>query len=103
MADKPITIQDVTDYLGIDETDAKIERNIVRAIDAADAFLKGAIADNYPVGDPRVKEIALCVVADIYDERGLISSVSGNVRRLVNDFSWQLKLELRRATDGENV
>ena len=103
MADKPITLQNVTDYLGIDEIDDKIERNIVRAIDAADAFLKGAIADNYPVDDPRVKEIALCVVADIYDERGLLSTVSGNVRKLVTDFSWQLKLELRRAANGENV
>ena len=89
------TFQDVLDYLGYDYADDMIKRNIERSIKVADSYLKGSIGKNYPLDDPRAKELALIVISDLYDNRGITEKVSGNVRRLVDDFSLQLRLESR--------
>lgn len=91
-----VTVDDVKAYLGIDYVDDMVNANIERAINTADAYLKGSIGSDYPVDDPRAKELALIIISDLYDNRGLQSTVSGNTRRLVNDLSLQLRLELRR-------
>lgn len=91
-----VTMDDVKAYLGIDYADDMVNSNIERAINTADAYLKGSIGSNYPVDDPRAKELALIIISDLYDNRGLQSTISGNTRRLVNDLSLQLRLELRR-------
>jgi hypothetical protein len=94
-----VSVDEVKDYLGIDYADEVVERNINRAIKTADAYLKGSIGENYPTDDPRAKELALIIISDLYDNRGLNSTVSGNTRRLVDDLSLQLRLELRRAVE----
>ena len=93
-----VSVDEVKDNLGIDYADEMVERNINRAIKTADAYLKGSIGENYPTDDPRAKELALIIISDLYDNRGFSSTVSGNTRRLVDDLSLQLRLELRRAT-----
>ena len=90
------TTKEVLAYLGIDYADDMVTCNVERAIKTADAYLKGAVGENYPTDDPRAKELALIFIADLYDNRGMIEKVSGNVRRLVDDFMLQLRLELRR-------
>lgn len=94
-----ISIQDVKDELGIDYADEMVERNISRMINSADSYLKGSIGDNYPRNDPRVIELALLIVSDLYDNRELGDKVSGNVRRFVNDVSMQLRAELSRRSE----
>ena len=94
-----VSVDEVLAYLGIDYSDDMVNINIERAIKTADAYLKGSIGENYPVQDPRSKELALLLVADLYDNRGLTSTVSGNTRRLVEDLSLQLRLELRRGSN----
>ena len=94
-----VSVDEVLAYLGIDYADDMVMTNISRAIKTADAYLKGSIGENYPVKDPRSKELALLLVADLYDNRGLTSTVSGNTRRLVEDLSLQLRLELRRGSN----
>ena len=89
------TIEEVLDYLGYDYSDDMVDKNIERCIKTADAYLKGSIGKNYPTEDPRVKELALIFISDLYDNRGMIDKVAGNVRRLVDDMSLQLRLELR--------
>lgn len=89
------TTEEVLAYLGIDYADEMINKNIERSISVADAYLKGSIGENYPTDDPRVKELALIFISDLYDNRGMIEKVAGNVRRLVDDMSLQLRLELR--------
>lgn len=89
------TVDEVLKYLGIDYADEMVTANIERSIKTADAYLKGSIGKNYPTDDPRAKELALIFIADLYDNRGIVEKVSGNVRRLVDDFSLQLRLELR--------
>lgn len=90
------SVQDVLDYLGIDYPDNMVTKNIERAIKTADAYLKGAVGENYPAEDPRAKELALIFIADLYENRCMIEKVSGNVRKLVNDSMLQLQLEARR-------
>ena len=94
-----VTVEDVKAYLGIDYADDMVNANIERAINTADAYLKGSIGSDYPVDDPRAKELALIIISDLYDNRGLQSTVSGNTRRLVDDLSLQLRLELRRRSN----
>lgn len=99
MADTVVQVQDVLDYLGIDYTDSMVTNNVNRAISTADAYLKGAVGANYPIEDPRAKELALIFIADLYDNRGMLEKTSTNVRRLVDDFLLQLRLELRRGSN----
>lgn len=94
-----VSVDEVKDNLGIDYADEMVERNINRAIKTADAYLKGSIGKNYPTDDPRAKELALIIISDLYDNRGFNSTVSGNTRRLVDDLSLQLRLELRRGSN----
>lgn len=95
-----VTIDEVLAYLGIDYADDMVTKNINRIIKTADSYLKGSIGKNYPAEDPRAKEIALIVISDLYDNRGMSENVSYRTRQLVNDFSLQLRLDLRGA--GEN-
>lgn len=94
-----VSVDEVLAYLGIDYSDDMVTTNIERAIKTADAYLKGSIGENYPIEDPKSKELALLLVADLYDNRGLTSTVSGNTRKLVEDLSLQLRLELRRGSN----
>ena len=94
-----VSVNEVEDYLGIDYADETVRRNIDRAIKTADAYLKGSIGEGYPSEDPRAKELALIIISDLYDNRGINSTVSGNTRRLVDDLSLQLRLELRRGSN----
>ena len=95
---KVVSVDEVLAYLGIDYSDEMVNANIERAIKTADAHLKGSIGKAYPVDDPRSKELALIIISDLYDKRGLNDTVSGNTRRLVDDLSLQLRLELRRGS-----
>jgi len=98
------TLEEVLAYLGIDYADDMVKTNINRCIKTADSYLKGSIGVNYPTEDPRVKELALIFIGDLYDNRGMIEKVAGNVRRLVDDMSLQLKLELSRSSsESEEV
>ena len=95
-----VTVDEALAYLGIDYADVMVRSNIERTIKTADAFLKGSVGKDYPVDDPRSKELALIIISDLYDKRGMDSTVSGNTRRLVEDLSLQLRLELRRGSNG---
>ena len=98
-----ITTEDVRDYVGIDYTDEVIIKNINHAIITADAYLTGSLGEGYPVEDPRVQTLALFIVAELYDNRGIIESLSGNTRKLVNDLEWQIRLEMRRSRNDSTV
>ena len=90
------TLEEVKAYLGIDYADDMVNKNVERSIATADFYLRGSIGENYPEDDPRVKELALIFISDLYDNRGMIEKVAGNVRRLVDDMILQLKVELSR-------
>lgn len=89
-----VSVNEVLAYLGIDYEDDMTIKNVERTIKTADAYLKGSIGRDYPVNDPRAKELALIIISDLYDNRGIQSTISGNTRKLVDDLSLQLRLEL---------
>ena len=98
-----LSMTEIYDYLSIDYIDARTIRVLTRTLGVADKYLRGAIGENYPKDDERAKEIALIVIDDLYSNRGLNDKVSGTTRRLVEDFSLQLKLELRRKNESTTV
>lgn len=103
--DKPIVcMEDVFAYCGIDYLDEATERNITRYMHTAERFIAGSIGDKFPRDDPRVQDIALMIINDLYENRGILAATtSGNARKLLNDFSLQLRLEMRRAKNEQTV
>lgn len=91
-----VTIEDVKVYLGIDYADEGINNRLDNLIKVADKFLESSIGTNYDKNDYRAEELALIVISDLYDNHDLNDKVSGNIRRLVEDFSLQLRMEMRR-------
>lgn len=96
-----LTMEEITDYIGIDYSDERTTRVLTRTLKTAVSYLKGSIGEDYPVDDPRAKELALIVIDDLYNNHDLTDKVAGNTRRLVEDFSLQLKLELRRKKENK--
>lgn len=92
-----VTIEEVKDYIGIDYVDDMTTRNLERVMKAADMMLVGAIGTNYPKDDPRAVELFLVICNELYSKREMTDKVSGNTRRLIDDFQMQLRLEMRRS------
>ena len=96
-----ITIDDLKNYLGIDYVDDMITSNLERSLKTADAFLMGSIGINYPKDDARAEELTLVVAGELYENRGMMlsGSVSNTTRKMVDDLSLQLRLELGRGNN----
>lgn len=88
------TEQEVKDYLGIDFDDNVSNMNIMRYIDVAESYLKGAI-DNLPKDDERVKQLALFIIEDLYDRGNYSVKENNTLEKLKNDFIMQLQCEGR--------
>ena len=102
-----VTQTEALQHLGIDYEDAAVTANVGRALKAAERTLAGAVGeglDEYLPDDPRVVELTLIYLDDLYSDRGVVSSkVSNATRRLVADMEQQLRLELRRAKEAAGV
>lgn len=96
-----INLTDVLDYMHIDYADDVVKRNIQNAIKSADSYLKGSLGEGYPVDDPRCQELIKIIASEFYDNRGMTETTPGNVRKLVSDLSWQIRLEMRRTVKNE--
>lgn len=90
-----LTKQNVYDYLGIDFEDEATERTIELLMDAANYHMAASLGQGYPRDDSRVKTMMLMIIADLYDNRELSDKTAGAVRRLMQDFSLQVRLEMR--------
>ena len=95
-----ITLDEAKQYLGIDIVDAYVEGNVSRAIRFADAYLQAAVGKDYDDTDPKAKELALMLVDDVYNNRGITSGPSNNYRRLFNDLCEQLRRDLQGGDNG---
>lgn len=93
------TLEETLQYLGIDYVDDVITANVERAMRTAVATLHGSVGedvDKLMPDDPRVKELVLLYLDDLYSNRGLSNKAIGSYRRLISDMEWQLRLELRQ-------
>lgn len=100
------TIEDALLYLGIDYTDDVVSANVRRALNTAQKTVQGAVGedvDAYLPDDPRVTELVLIYLEDLYSQRGVAAKVSGATRRLVADMELQLRLELATAKGVDNA
>lgn len=96
------TLEEALQYLGIDYDDDMVKANVNRALSTAQQVLYSAVGRDveiYLPNDPRIKELVLIYLDDLYSERGASAKVSGAVRRLVFDMELQLRLELRQAKE----
>lgn len=90
-----ITFDEAKAYPRIDVADENDERMLKLAIGAAESWMISAVGIGYDEDDPKAKELALMVMADLYDNRTTTEISQYNVRRLFNDLALQLKMELR--------
>lgn len=96
------TLEDARLYLGIDYPDDVTDSNIKRALRSAESVLYGAVGEDvvtYLPADPRIDELILIYMEDLYSQRGVSQKVSGATRRLVYDMEQQLRLELSWAKE----
>jgi hypothetical protein len=90
-----VTAQDVRDYLGIDYEDEATERRIEQMISATDGFMAGSLGAADPRDDPRVRELALLVIRDLYDTPDWETKETRQFRRIIESMSLQIRLEMR--------
>jgi hypothetical protein len=98
-----ITIDDALDHLGFDQADEVVRKNVTRALNSAEATLRGSVGEDvekYLPNDPRIDTLILAYLDDLYDERGVSAKVSNATRYMVSSQEWQLRLELQRAKEG---
>ena len=89
-----LNLREALDYLGIDAEDDMIINNIDRQIEVADRHLKAAVGDDYPADDPRMKEVALMIVGELYDKRTLSAKEENRINSLARLYMRQIRLEL---------
>lgn len=88
-----LTLIEVKNYLRVDFDDDNTL--ITSLMTVADDYMKASVGTLYDNTSERAKTLSLIVISDLYDNRGMNEKVSGNVRKLVDDMSLQLRLELR--------
>lgn len=89
-----LNLREALDYLGIDAEDDMIINNINRQIEVADRHLKAAVGDDYPADDPRMKEVALMIIGELYDNRTLSSKEESRIKSLARQYMRQIRLEM---------
>lgn len=100
-----VTLQDALDYLGIDYADNMISLNVQRTINTAKKILEGAIGDNAEnvlKDDPRINELILIYIEDLYYNRGTNQKVSSAIRNIVQSMELQLKMDYRKAKERDS-
>lgn len=90
-----LTVESAYRYLGIDFDDTDVRMNVCDLVDVANAYMIGALGENYPINDPRVMQVEKLLISDLYDHRELSDKVSGATRRLVDSMLLQVRLEMR--------
>ena len=89
-----LNLREALDYLGIDTEDDMIINNIRRQIEVADRHLKAAVGEDYPADDPRMKEVALMIVSELYDNRTLSAKEENRINSLARLYMRQIRLEM---------
>ena len=72
--------------------DSSIDSRLNIYIKVADAYLKGAISENYPPDDERAIELALLIIEDLYDRNSTTVKENSIIEKLKADFILQLKV-----------
>ena len=98
-----LKVKDVREELGIDTVDNAVDSRLTRYIKVADAYLRGAISETYPVNDERAIELALLIIEDLYDRNSTTVKENNTIEKLKADFMLQLKVESMDDLKSENT
>lgn len=101
-----VTTEEALQHLGIDYADEVILNLVNKKLQTAIKTMHGAVGEDVEVylpGDPRISELVLIFLEDLYSQRGLSAKVAGATRRLVADMELQLRMELRAAKEAAEV
>lgn len=98
-----LKVKDVREELGIDTVDNAVDSRLNRYINVADAYLRGAISETYPVNDERAIELALLIIEDLYDRNSTTVKENNTIEKLKADFMLQLKVESMDDIKSENT
>lgn len=91
--------EDALVHLGIDYPDENIKKIVMQKLAAAVATVQGAVGADVDLllpDDPRVKELVLTYLDDLYSNRGMSAKVSNAVRLSMASMELQLRMELRQ-------
>lgn len=94
-----VTLSDALNYIGIDYPDNPINSNVQRHIRTAYKTLEGTIGENAVEilkDDPRIDELVLIYVDDLYYNRGSNLKISGATRNIVKNMELQLRLDYKK-------
>lgn len=97
------TYEDALVHLGIDYPDEVQTRIVLQKLAAAIETLRGAVGkdvDDLLPDDPRVDELVLTYLDDLYSNRGVSAKVSNAVRLSVASMELQLRMELRKLREA---
>lgn len=95
-----ITVEQLAEFIPIDETDELINANLSRAVEGAHAYLLGSVGadvEELLPGDSRIAALELRYARDLYNERSSSAKAAAAESRLVASMEHQLRLELRIA------
>lgn len=98
-----VTLVDALLYLGYDESDEVIAKNVTRQLATARQMLLGAVGegvDEYLPEDPRADELTLIYLDDLHTNRGRSAKEANAQRCSVHDMEQQLRVELARAKEA---
>lgn len=95
-----LKLEDIKTELGIDYSDESVDARLNRYLLIADAWLKGAIGENYPTSDERAKQLALLIIEDLFDRNSNSVKENATINKLKQDFIMQLQCEGLVFEDG---
>lgn len=101
-----VTTEEALQHLGIDYADDVIVSIVNKKLQTAIKTMHGAVGEDVEVylpDDPRIAELVLIYLEDLYSQRGMSAKVSGATRRLVATIELQLVMELRAAKEAADV
>lgn len=94
-----LTLQDVKDRLRIDYADEMTDRDLVRYMDEAALYSKGALGSGYPVDDERVKSAQCDYIRLSYDSPNISEKERSALEKRIERLHTQVRLEMRLAGD----
>ena len=96
LTEEVVSMQDVFDYLGIDDDeDEMVVRRVRNLRKFAASFLNGSVGKHVNDDNSIAQELALTVIADAYDNRGTTQRVTINTRKAIDAYSQVLIMEGR--------
>ena len=95
-----LTMQELKDRLRVDFTDDMTDRDLSNYLLEADMYARGALGENYPEDDPRVKAIQKDYIHLSVDASFISEKERAAIEKRIKTLSEQVRLEMRSGGEG---